>query len=108
MITYGLEKYKIILKSKPSKTSSPCAKSLSPTLVGMVKLNFNGALKGNWGPISIGGVFKHSYRKILLLFTSFGGININILAKLQALKGVIFLTKKDNWSNIHTFKETPK
>jgi ribonuclease HI len=59
-------------------------------------LNFDGASKGNMGPIGIGGVFKDSDRKIILLFSSFRGIDTNNSSELQALEAGLVVTKKHN------------
>jgi len=63
--------------------SSPS--SWSPPPPGLMKINFDGASKGNLGPTKYGGMFMDVDGKILKVYYGFMGTNSNNVEKLRAL-----------------------
>jgi hypothetical protein len=57
----------------------------SPPPTGFIKINFDGASKGNPGPVGFGGIIENSEGEILNLTTSYLGENTNNAVELSSL-----------------------
>jgi ribonuclease HI len=77
---------------KPKKSQATCSPShWSPPAQGFIKLNFDGASKGNTGPASFGVVLRNNQGSILLIETGSIGHNSNNAMELWGLiKGLQF------------------
>jgi hypothetical protein len=72
------------LLPSPPPPPPPCP-SLPPPQPGFIKLNFDGSIKDNHGPVNYVGDFRDNSRKILIIFYGYIGINSNNATKLWAL-----------------------
>lgn len=71
------------LKPRPLFSDSPT--TWSPPQPSFIKLNFDGASKGNPSQSGFGGVFQYHKGSILHIFTGYSGFNTNNRAKLLGL-----------------------
>eukprot|EP00253_Pinus_taeda_P003542 PITA_03542 len=73
----------------PQQQKSQCIQIQSPVVFispqdGFIKLNFNGASKGNSGPAGYGGIFRDSQGQIRWIYADKGGIMSNNEAEFSA------------------------
>jgi ribonuclease HI len=66
-----------------------------PLPQGFIKLNFDGASKGNPGLVGLGGVFRNEEGKILKAYARKLGFNNNNAAKLLALEEGLGIAKEN-------------
>lgn len=91
--------------ARTSKADIVANKSLEvwePPPSDMIKLNFDGAVKGNPGPAGLGGVSRNIARNILGMYWGFIGENTNNMAKLKALLAGLNMAMTHGWFPIIT------
>jgi len=79
---------------KPIQPSVAIPDSWSHTPLPLLKLNFDGASKGNPSLAGIGGAFRNHLGDILHIFSESMGINTNNVAELQALVTRLTIAKR--------------
>lgn len=82
-------------RSLPPETPSPEIWTLPNT--GFIKLNFDGASKGNLGQEGYGGVFRNSLGQALGIFHGFIGQESNNAAELEGLLHGLQLAHLNDW-----------
>ena len=70
---------------RPPRNQSQSSDHWSPPPQQIFKLNFDGAAKGNPGPVGIGGVIRNSEGSILGVFWGVIGETTNNVVEIKAL-----------------------
>jgi probable phosphoglycerate mutase len=71
--------------TKPPKNRFPSPVTWLPPPNGFIKINFDGASKGNPGPAGYGAVIRNSEGEILILTAGYLGETTNNVAELTGL-----------------------
>jgi hypothetical protein len=74
------------LRKHPTTTPPASTSQWNPPLERFVKMNFDGASKGNLGQAGYGRVFRNNKGNILRMYGGQMGINTNNVVELQALE----------------------
>jgi len=82
-------------RSATQETPSP--EVWSPPSTGFIKLNFDGASKGNPGPAGYGGIFRNHLGHAIMSFHGFIGQDTNNGAELEGLIHGLILALQNNW-----------
>ena len=76
---------------------TPSPEVWSPPFNGFIKLNFDGASKGNPGQAGYGGVFRTTTGQAIGVFHGFIGQDTNNAAELEGLLHGLHLARQLNW-----------
>jgi hypothetical protein len=83
--TFDLQLSNAFQKPTRKSPSSTIPDRWEPPPVGFIKLNFDGASKGNLGSVGLGGAFQNDKGELLRIYVGSLGIDSNNAAELQAL-----------------------